>query len=97
MCVSSFREPYSGWVKGFRIADPLFMAYGKGFLPDCPGDPEGLIGLVPVDHVVNAILACGVLGRSTPEVFHLAYSEQSLKSSMNFLGSTSSKTPWLTL
>jgi hypothetical protein len=59
------------------MADPLFMAYGKGFLFDCPGDPEGLIDLVPVDEVVNAILACGALRPRSPEVFHLASSEQS--------------------
>lgn len=69
---SSFREPYPGWIQGSRMADPIIMAYAKGLLREFPGDPETLVDIVPVDHVVNAILAAGVRRPETPEVFHVA-------------------------
>ncbi|CAA9417680.1 MAG: Phosphoserine phosphatase [uncultured Rubrobacteraceae bacterium] len=69
---SSFREPYAGWIQGSRMADPIIMAYAKGLLREFPGDPETLVDIVPVDHVVNAILAAGVRRPREPEVFHVA-------------------------
>jgi HAD superfamily hydrolase (TIGR01490 family) len=54
------------------MADPIIMAYAKGLLREFPGDPETLVDIVPVDHVVNAILAAGVRRPETPEVFHVA-------------------------
>lgn len=69
---SSFAEPYPGWIQGSRMADPIIMAYAKGLLREFPGDPETLVDIVPVDHVVNAILAAGVRRPQTPEVFHVA-------------------------
>jgi alcohol-forming fatty acyl-CoA reductase len=69
---SSFREPYPGWIQGSRMADPIIMAYAKGLLREFPGDPETLVDIVPVDHVVNAILAAGTHRPETPEVFHVA-------------------------
>jgi HAD superfamily hydrolase (TIGR01490 family) len=69
---SSFREPYAGWIQGSRMADPIIMAYAKGLLFDVPATPETLVDIVPVDHVVNAILAAGVRRPEEPEVFHVA-------------------------
>ena len=69
---SSFREPYAGWIQGSRMADPIIMAYAKGLLREFPGDPETLVDIVPVDHVVNAILAAGTRRPEWPEVFHVA-------------------------
>jgi len=69
---SSFREPYPGWIQGSRMADPIIMAYAKGLLREFPGDPETLVDIVPVDHVVNAMLAAGIRRPETPEVFHVA-------------------------
>ncbi|XP_031263619.1 fatty acyl-CoA reductase 2-like, partial [Pistacia vera] len=31
--VSTFREPFPGWIQGNRMADPIAMAYCKGHLP----------------------------------------------------------------
>src|SRR5262249_6166824 len=31
---SSFAEPEPGWIDGFRMCDPLFVGYGKGYLQD---------------------------------------------------------------
>ncbi len=54
---SSLAEPYPGWLDGFRMADPLIIAFGKGRLKDFPLNPDAVIDLIPVDFVVNAILA----------------------------------------
>ena len=39
------------------MADPIIRAYGLGQIPEFPGIPEGIIDIIPVDFVVNAILA----------------------------------------
>src|SRR5262245_5121610 len=54
---SSFAEPEPGWIDGFRMCDPLFVGYGKGYLQDFPGRPETIADFIPCDYVVNAILA----------------------------------------
>ncbi len=68
---SSLTEPYPGWIQGSRMADPIIMAFAKGILREFPGDPESLIDIVPVDHVVNAILAA-IRRPDEPEVFQIA-------------------------
>ena len=59
---SSLAEPSPGWLDGLRMADPLIAAIGKGRLRSLPLNPNVTIDLVPVDLVVNALLA------SIPEV-----------------------------
>ena len=54
---SSLSEPCPGWLDGLRMADPLIAAIGKGRLKALPLDPDVPLDLVPVDVVVNAILA----------------------------------------
>ena len=54
---SALRHPYPGWIDGFKVADPLIMAYGRGQLPEFPGLPDSVLDVVPVDFVVNAVLA----------------------------------------
>ncbi len=73
---SSHREPYPGWIQGSRMADPIIMAFAKGLLREFPGDPESLVDLVPVDHVVNAVLAAAIRRPVEPEVFQVASGER---------------------
>jgi alcohol-forming fatty acyl-CoA reductase len=54
---SSLRHPYPGWIDGFKMAEPLIIAYGQGILPEFPGLPDSVIDIIPVDLVVNAMLA----------------------------------------
>ncbi|MDV6010923.1 HAD-IB family hydrolase [Haloechinothrix sp. LS1_15] len=54
---SALRYPYPGWIDGFKMADPLIVAFGRGTLREFPGLPDGVLDLIPVDLVVNAILA----------------------------------------
>jgi len=57
---SSYRHPYPGWIDGFKVADPLIAAYGRGMLPEFPALHDTVLDVIPVDHVVNAILAAAV-------------------------------------
>jgi HAD superfamily hydrolase (TIGR01490 family) len=54
---SALAHPFPGWIEGFRVAEPVILAYGRNALPDFPGIPEGVFDVIPVDIVVNAILA----------------------------------------
>jgi len=84
---SSLHHPYPGWIDGFKVADPLIIAYGRGQLPDFPGLPDSILDVIPVDFVVNAALAVAarkakpnepmyfqvVSGKSNPLPFHRMY------------------------
>jgi HAD superfamily hydrolase (TIGR01490 family) len=68
---SALRDPSPGWVRGFRMADPIILAYGRGALPEFPGIPDAVVDVVPVDMVVNAI--CAAAAADPPErVVHVA-------------------------
>jgi HAD superfamily hydrolase (TIGR01490 family) len=54
---SALVQPFPGWIEGFKMAEPIILAYGRGNLPEFPGIPEGILDLIPVDLVANAMLA----------------------------------------
>ncbi len=54
---SAVKEPFPGWLEGFRMAEPIILAYGRGVLQDFSGLPDGLLDIIPLDYVVNAVLA----------------------------------------
>jgi fatty acyl-CoA reductase len=54
---SAYLHPAPGWIDGFKMADPIIRAYGLGQIPEFTGIPEGIIDIIPVDFVVNALLA----------------------------------------
>ncbi len=53
---SALRTPYPGWIEGFKMAEPLILAFGRGELPEFPAAPDSVVDIVPVDHVVGAII-----------------------------------------
>ena len=72
---SSLEDPEPGWLGGaLRMADPLIVGFGKGRLPDFPGDPNSILDIIPADFVINAILAATVQTyyRRGIEVYHIA-------------------------
>lgn len=86
---SALRHPFPGWIDGFKVADPLIIAYGRGYLPDFPALPDSILDIIPVDYVANAILAAATVepqeteagryfhvgsGASNPLAFHQMYS-----------------------
>jgi alcohol-forming fatty acyl-CoA reductase len=70
---SSLRHPYPGWIDGFKMAEPLIIAYGQGILPEFPGIPDSVIDIIPVDLVVNAMLAVAAAppDAGSPAFFHV--------------------------
>ncbi|MFL6026685.1 MAG: HAD-IB family hydrolase [Friedmanniella sp.] len=71
---SSWSHPYPGWIEGFKMAEPLILAYGRGELPEFPGSPDSVLDIVPCDLVVNAIVAvCATLPEpGHPEYYHVS-------------------------
>ena len=59
---SAFAEPSPGWIRGFRMAEPVIISYARGLLKEFPGVPEGTIDVIPVDFVVAAICAVAARG-----------------------------------
>ena len=59
---SALAEPRPGWIRGFRMAEPVIISYARGLLRDFPGVPEGTVDVIPVDLVVAAILAVAAAG-----------------------------------
>src|SRR3954447_11586000 len=71
---SALVKPYPGWIEGFKMMEPLILAYGRGELPEMPGAADTAVDVVPVDHVVAAIVA--VLAHppevGAPAFFHVS-------------------------
>jgi fatty acyl-CoA reductase len=67
---SALLHPAPGWIDGFKMADPIIRAYGLGQIPEFPGIPEGIVDLIPVDFVVNAILAVAATPPPPGQVAH---------------------------
>ena len=62
---SALRLPHPGWIDGFKVADPLIMAYANGGLTEFPGHADSVLDIIPVDFVVNVILALAAEDEST--------------------------------
>jgi HAD superfamily hydrolase (TIGR01490 family) len=73
---SSWAEPRPGWIRGFRMAEPIIISYARGLLKEFPGVPEGVVDVVPVDMVVAAIVAVAADGPDPggPTVYQVASS-----------------------
>ncbi|GAC1534750.1 MAG: HAD-IB family hydrolase [Acidimicrobiales bacterium] len=59
---SSLSEPVPGWIRGFRMAEPVIISYARGLLKEFPGLPEGVVDVIPVDLVVAALVAVAATG-----------------------------------
>ena len=78
---SALAEPRPGWIRGFRMAEPIIISYARGLLKEFPGVPEGVTDVIPVDLVVATIIM--VAGEAlldadagspsgVPSVYHVA-------------------------
>jgi fatty acyl-CoA reductase len=67
---SALARPFPGWIEGYKMADPIILAYGRGALPEFPAVPDGIVDIVPVDLVVSATL---VAAAHPPPVGQLSY------------------------
>ena len=71
---SALSWPEPGWIEGFKMAEPLILAYGQGALPEFPGVADGVVDLIPVDLVANALVAVAANPPPPrqPEYFHIS-------------------------
>lgn len=74
---SALAEPRPGWIRGFRMAEPVIISFARGLLKQFPGVPEGIVDVIPVDLVAAAIIATAAEGpRSEPHVIQVASGSQ---------------------
>ncbi|KAI3947953.1 hypothetical protein MKW92_024894 [Papaver armeniacum] len=58
---STYREPFPGWIEGFKSLDPVVISIGRGKLPCFIGDhDQSFVDIIPGDMVVNAIIVAMV-------------------------------------
>ena len=70
---SALAQPRPGWIRGFRMAEPVIISYARGLLKQFPGVPEGIIDVIPVDLVAATICAVAARGpRPEPTVTQVA-------------------------
>ncbi|MGC8464691.1 MAG: HAD-IB family hydrolase [Acidimicrobiales bacterium] len=70
---SALERPYPGWIRGFRMAEPVIISFARGLLAEFPGVTEGTIDVIPVDLVVSAILAVAAQdGPQAIKYYHVA-------------------------
>ncbi len=71
---SALAEPFPGWLEGFRMAEPLILAFGRNILRDFSGLPDSLLDIIPADFVVNTVLAVAAdpPPDDKPRVYHAA-------------------------
>lgn len=70
---SAVAEPRPGWIRGFRMAEPVIISYARGLLDQFPGVPEGVVDVIPVDLVVAAIVSVAAQPpEDTPPIVQVA-------------------------
>jgi alcohol-forming fatty acyl-CoA reductase len=70
---SAWAEPRPGWIRGFRMAEPIIISYARGLLKEFPGVPEGTVDVIPVDLVVAAVIDAAAGGPpDEPEITQVA-------------------------
>ncbi|MGH9259559.1 MAG: HAD-IB family phosphatase, partial [Acidimicrobiales bacterium] len=70
---SAWAEPRPGWIRGFRMAEPIIISYARGLLKEFPGVPEGTIDVIPVDMVVAAVIDAAAGGPpAEPDITQVA-------------------------
>lgn len=54
---ASWREPFPGWIDNYNGPTALFIAVGKGMLRTMYGNRNAIADIIPVDTVVNLLIA----------------------------------------
>ncbi|XP_075073600.1 fatty acyl-CoA reductase 3 isoform X1 [Nicotiana tabacum] len=78
--LSTYKEPFPGWIEGMRTTDTFIVGYGKGKQNVIMGDKESIIDVIPADMVVNSIIAAMVAHRNcsshSTTVYHISSSRR---------------------
>ncbi|XP_004308636.1 PREDICTED: fatty acyl-CoA reductase 3-like [Fragaria vesca subsp. vesca] len=97
---STYMEPFPGWIQGYRTVDSVIASYAKGKLTFLPLDPMTISDMMPVDIVVNSIIAAMVVNakKTSGTIYHVG---SSLRNSIkfmdvrNFMFQYFTKYPWV--
>lgn len=66
-------ESDSGWTPAFNVIYWPLQAFARGLLDSVPADPDGIVDVVPVDHVVDVMVEA--MAPVTPDVLHAVAGE----------------------
>jgi long-chain acyl-CoA synthetase len=70
-------ESTTGWTSSFNVLYPPLHALARGLARRVPADPEAVVDVVPIDHVVDVIEAA-MRWRSGPDTLHAVAAEGAL-------------------
>ncbi|CAN6560041.1 unnamed protein product [Malus baccata var. baccata] len=73
---STYKEPFPGWIQGFRTIDSVIAGYCKGKLTCLLANPMSVFDMIPVDMVVNSIISAMVVNANQPSmvIYHVGSS-----------------------
>ncbi|GMY15843.1 alcohol-forming fatty acyl-CoA reductase-like [Fagus crenata] len=100
MVISTYKDPFSGWIEGARTVDGIIAAYGKGRLKCFFAHPESILDVIPADMVVNAMIMAMVAraNKSSRIIFHVGSSLRNpmkLSSLRYFMFQYFTENPWI--
>jgi fatty acyl-CoA reductase len=74
---AALQDPDTGWLEGYHLTEPLIEGVGRGLITSFPGRADSVIDTVPVDCVVNLILAVAadLSDSSSPQIYQIATSD----------------------
>ncbi|KAM7523083.1 hypothetical protein LguiA_012985 [Lonicera macranthoides] len=101
MITSTIKEPFPGWIEGFRTIDSVTVSYGKGKLKYFLGDLESICDTIPGDMVVNSMVVAMAAHSNKPNchiIYHVGSSLRNplkYKSIPNISYNYFTKNPWI--
>ncbi|KAK9266180.1 hypothetical protein L1049_027245 [Liquidambar formosana] len=73
---TTYKEPFPGWIEGFRTIDSIVISYAKGKLSCFLGNVKSILDAIPADMVVNLIFDAMVVhaSQSSEIIYHVGSS-----------------------
>ncbi|KAK9278195.1 hypothetical protein L1049_027756 [Liquidambar formosana] len=73
---TTYKEPFPGWIEGFRTIDSIVISYAKGKLSCFLGNVKSILDAIPADMVVNLIFEAMVVhaSQSSEIIYHVGSS-----------------------
>ncbi|KAM7267800.1 hypothetical protein ACFE04_009966 [Oxalis oulophora] len=81
MVLSTYKEPFPGWIEGLKTMDSILVSYGKGRITCFLGSDDSIFDAIPADMVVNAMMVAmeahaTELSKST--IYHVGSSSRNI-------------------
>jgi fatty acyl-CoA reductase len=64
---AALSQPMVGWLDAYLLVEPLIHGMGTGMITGFPGNPDGVIDVIPCDFVTSVILAAAVVSSNDEE------------------------------